>query len=176
VKQAQLILFSGLPGSGKTTLARRLAQQLHIPVLAKDRIQAALRAHGLAGRATADGYHLMLELADEQLALGISVILEAVFPLAGFRVSAQELAQRHSAGFRAIYCYCSDEGVWQKRMQVRQPLVPHWTPVGWDDVERLRASFQPWDPQEALFIDSLNDLEENLALVLKWVQQVKCKM
>jgi hypothetical protein len=55
-------------------------------------------------------------------------------------------------------------------MQVRQPLVPHWTPVGWDDVVRLRATFQPWDPQEALFIDSLNDLEENLALVLKWVQ------
>ena len=128
------------------------------------------RAQGLAGRATADGYRLMLELADEQLALGISVILEAVFPLAGFRVSAQELAQRHSARFRAIYCYCSDEGVWQKRMQLRQPLVPHWTPVGWDDVERLRASFQPWDPEEALFIDSVNELEENLALVLKWVQ------
>ena len=175
MKQAQLILFSGLPGSGKTTLARRLAQQLHIPVLAKDRIQAALRAHGLAGRATADGYHLMLELADEQLALGISVILEAVFPLAGFRVSAHQLAQQHSAGFRAIYCYCSDEGVWQKRMQARQPLVPHWTPVGWDDVERLRASFQPWDPQEALFIDSLKGLEENLGLVLEWVQPVKRK-
>jgi predicted kinase len=170
MEQALLILFSGLPGSGKTTLARRLAQQLHIPVLAKDRIQAALRAHGLAGRATADGYHLMLDLADEQLALGISVILEAVFPLTGFRVSAHRLAERHSAGFRAIYCYCSDEGVWQKRMQVRQPLVPHWTPVGWDDVERLRASFQSWDPQEALFIDSLKGLEENLGLVLEWIR------
>lgn len=168
MKQAQLILFSGLPGSGKTTLARRLAQQLQLPVLAKDRIQAALRAHGLAERATADGYHLMLDLADEQLALGVGVILEAVFPLPGFRDAARQLARQHGAGFRAIYCYCSDEEVWRQRITGRQQLVPHWTPVGWDDVERLRPSFQPWDPQEALFVDSLNEVEENLVRVLRF--------
>jgi predicted kinase len=166
-----LILFSGLPGSGKTTLARMVARHLRIPLLGKDRFQSALRTHGLAARATPDGYHLMLDLADEQLSLEVSIILDAVFPKDGFRLAARDIARRNGANFRAIYCYCSDETIWQERMKERQEFVPNWTPVDWDEVQRLRAFYQPWDPQTTLFIDSLNDLSENLALTLRWIQE-----
>jgi len=165
-----LVLISGLPGTGKTALARGLVQALRIPVFAKDRIQSALRTRGLAERATVDGYHLMFDLADEQLSLGLGVVLDAVFPLAEFRLVARAIARRHQARFRPIYCYCSDETAWRERVGGRRQFVPNWTPVGWEEVERLREIYEPWEPETTLFVDALNPVEENLALALGWIQ------
>lgn len=86
--------MSGLPGCGKSTLAREIARRLGIPLFAKDRFQSLLCRNGLAGRGTADGYHLLLDMADEQLSLGVSVVLDAVFPQQGFRQAAAEIAAR----------------------------------------------------------------------------------
>jgi predicted kinase len=165
-----LVLISGMPGTGKTALARGLVQALRIPVFAKDRIQSALRTRGLAGRATVDGYHLMFDLADEQLGLGLGVVLDAVFPLVEFRLVARDIARRHRACFRPIYCYCSDESVWRERLGGRRQAVPYWTPVGWAEVERLREIYEPWEPETTLFLDALDPVEENLALALGWIQ------
>ncbi len=171
-----LILFSGLPGTGKTVLARIVARHLHIPLLAKDRIQSALRVRGLADRTTPDGYHLMFDLANEQLSLGVSVVLDAVFPMEGFRLAARDIACRNSANFCPIHCYCSDQSVWRERMKGREQYVPNWTPVGWEAVERLQATYEPWDPETTLFVDSLNDLEDNLVLVMDWIHRGSCRV
>jgi predicted kinase len=165
-----LVLFSGLPGTGKTALARRVARHLHIPLLAKDRIQSVLRVRGLADRTTPDGYHLMFDLADEQLSLGVSVVLDAVFPMEGFRSAACDIARRNNADFCPIYCYCSDQSVWRERMKGREQYVPNWTPVGWEAVERLQAMYESWDSETTLFVDSLNDFEDNLVLILEWIR------
>ena len=169
LERTSLILFSGLPGSGKTTLARQVAQHLKIPVFGKDRIQAALRMHDLAERVSAHGYLIMLDQADEQLSLGLSVVLEAVFPLKQFREQAWEIANRHHAAFRTIYVYCSDDEIWKARMTNRMLYVPNWTPVGWEDVTRLRTYFEPWDATTTLFVDSLQSAEHNLEPVLDWI-------
>ncbi|MBL8118000.1 MAG: AAA family ATPase, partial [Anaerolineae bacterium] len=52
--ESTLILFAGMPGSGKTTLARIIARRMNIPVFAKDRVQRVLRDHNLAAANTGD--------------------------------------------------------------------------------------------------------------------------
>lgn len=163
-----LILFAGMPGSGKTTLARLVARQLCIPIFSKDRVQRVLRDHHLAAENTGDGYYIILDQADEQLNLGISVILDATFPLDHFRMVASEIAARHAANFCAIYCYCSDDRVWQKRMQDRVHYIPGWKPVGWNDVLRMREYYQPWD-ENAHHVDSLLPPHKNIDSVLNVV-------
>ena len=167
-----LILLSGLPGCGKTTLAHRLAKDLRIPLFAKDHLQSALRRQGLASRSGAEGYRMILDLAEAQLSLGVSVILDAVFPKVGFRREAEEIAHCHGAMLRPIYCYCSDEALWQERMTGREQLVPDWSPVGWEEVVRLRGDFQAWQPKEALFLDAVRPVEENFVQAKTWIVQL----
>ena len=165
-----LLVFTGLPGCGKTTLARHDCPSIGIPIFSKDRVQSALVQQNLAPRATADGYLLILNLAEEQLSLGVSCILDAVFPLPGFRQSLQEIAARHGARLRVVHCLCSNEAIWQKRMQGREQFHDHWTPVGWEEVERLRAIYEPWPKlTSTLEVDAINDPDQNLRKVLTWL-------
>ncbi len=164
-----LIIFAGMPGSGKTTLARMVAEMLRIPILAKDRVQRVLRDRDMADPTSGEGYYLILDLADEQLSLGVSVILDATFPLDHFRTVASDIAARHNARFCAVYCYCSDEAVWRARMEGRVQYIPGWKPVGWTDVERMREYYQSWG-ENALAVDSVLAPEENFPLVLSYIQ------
>lgn len=146
-----------------------LSRRLGIAVFAKDRVQRVLRDHNLADGNTGDGYYIILDIADEELSLGLNVILDATFPLDHFRTVASEIAARHKAKFCAIYCYCSDDNVWRDRMTSRVQYVPGWKPVGWDDVLRMREYYQPWN-DNALFVDSLKSPEENYPLVLEYIK------
>ncbi len=173
--EATLILFSGMPGSGKTTLARLVARRLGIPVFAKDRVQRVLRDHNLADSSTGDGYYIILDQADEQLSLGISVILDATFPLDHFRMVASEIAARHRTRFCALYCTCSDDAVWSDRMKQRVQYVPGWKPVGWEDVLRMRDYYQPWN-DNALTVDSIIPPEDNYSLVVDYIRRAERRM
>src|SRR5215813_1810636 len=72
----RLILLCGLPGAGKTTLARRLAQEVPAVRFGADEWMARLRVdlHDEEMRDRLEG--LFWELAQELLRLGTSVILE----------------------------------------------------------------------------------------------------
>jgi predicted kinase len=150
-----------------------VARHLGVPIFAKDRFQSVLRFHGLAERSTADGYHLMFDLAEEQLSLGVSVILDAVFPLPDFRIKMEQLAYHYNANFSPIYCYCSDENTWKERVTNRTKIVQNWTPADWESVTEIRLYFVGWNPDTTLFIDAVNTLTDNLDSIFVWTNQEK---
>jgi len=164
--QSKCILFSGLPGSGKTTLARQLAIRLQIPLFSKDTIDRILRDDGLVEGSSLTGYHLLMDLAEQQLSFHISTILDAVFPMQGFRERVASIAQKHDAKLLVIHTYCSDDAVYRQRLTSRVVYHQGWTAKGWEEVERVRSFYQPWEQNAAIFLDAIVPVEENLARIL----------
>lgn len=102
-----LVVVTGPPAAGKTTVARELATQLRLPLVAKDTIKEALfdglGAGDLAwsrrlGEAT---YLALLAVAEESVAVGASLVLEANFVRGS---KAEQRLAAFPARFVQVHC------------------------------------------------------------------------
>jgi predicted kinase len=170
----KLIVFSGLPGTGKSALAEAVGRELGIPVFAKDWLEAMLLRCELAptnpdkplGFAA---YQFLTVLAERQLMLGQSVILDSVASTESIRSSWKQLAAGYDAEWRVIECVCSDESLHRARMNVRQRNIPDWHELDWSEVERVKAYYLPWD-EDRLIVNAAEPLESNLKRVFEYLR------
>lgn len=168
-----LTIFSGLPGTGKSTLARLAVPKLRISLLGIDEIVSSIPAH-MSQHADPywdDMIGILLKLVESQLELGLSVMVDSVF-MGEDRYQANEIARRHKAEFRPIYTYLSDERVWEERVRQRVEAAPPEIKAmiaTWERLQEQRKAFYPWKPGSALFVDGLAPVETNLTKVLQFV-------
>jgi len=168
----KFIVFSGLPGVGKSQLAEATAHRLGIPVFAKDWLEASLVRSGLTVANTdsklgAAGYDLLTHLAERQLSLDQSVILDSVASTESIRSTWRKISRKYHADWRVVECICSDESVHRKRLLIRQRHIPGWHELEWAEVEHVRSYYATWN-EERLIVDSMQSLESNLEFVLAY--------
>jgi len=152
-----LVIFSGVPGTGKTTLAEYAAGKLRAPVFGVDIVEAALWRAGIRSEQGSQGaaYGILSALAEAQLKLSQSACIDAVVGLASARESWRSLAARHAARLRFVECVCSDRELHRQRIESRQRNIPGWYELTWEDVKRSMARFEPWHG-ERLVLDAAN--------------------
>ena len=171
----KLIIFTGLPGAGKSTIAEAVARQLGIPVYAKDWLEATLKRCELQPKDESSpnlgyaGYELLTVLAERQLKLGQSVILDSVASIERIRQQWQDLAAAYNADWSVIECICSDETEHRNRLSKRQRNIPGWHELEWAEVERVRSYYAPWN-EERLIIDSMDSIEANCVNVIQYIR------
>lgn len=166
---AKLIVFSGLPGTGKSTLANRLARELQVPLLCIDDLIGDV-PEGAGIPFWDSKVAILLRLAEVQLELGLSLILDSVF-MNMDRYHAQVLARKHDARFYPIYVFLSDDQAWEERVRARYEEAKHKGVATWERIQHQRERFRPWDPGTALFIDSLNTSDRNYETILNFVRK-----
>jgi predicted kinase len=171
-KNKKLIVFSGLPGTGKSALAEAIGRELGIPVFAKDWLEGVLLRSNVVPAETEKqlgsvGYDLLTVLAERQLRLEQSVILDSVASTISIRNIWRDLAQRYKADWRVIECICSDSAVHRERLEKRQRGIPGWHELTWADVEYVRSYFTPWD-ENRLILDSMRSMEKNILEALEY--------
>lgn len=170
----KLIVFSGLPGTGKSALAEAVGRELSIPVFAKDWLEATLLSSELQPinpekPLGSVGYQLLTILAERQLMLGQSVILDSVASTESIRTTWRELVTRCTAGWAVIECICSDAAIHRSRLENRQRNIPGWHELDWAEVARVATYYAPWQDGR-LVLDAVEPFEHNLSKVFDYLK------
>ena len=162
----KLIVFSGLPGTGKSSLAEAIGRDFRIPVFAKDWLEATLLRSDLKPTSEEKslgfaGYELLTTLAERQLMLGQSVILDSVAASLSIRSVWRQLSDQYGADWRVVECICSDQPLHRSRLSGRKRSIPGWHELEWSEVERVRQYYVSWEG-DRLVLDMTNAFSENL--------------
>ena len=160
------VIFSGLPGTGKSTLSWRLARELKVPLLCIDDVIGEIPEN--AGFSFWDSrISILMDLIETQLKIGLDVIVDSVFMNLD-RHHAQALARKYNARFRPIYVYVSDENLWRERVTKRFNDLNNPDVATWEGIQHQRLHFREWQTGTALFVDNAQPLEQNYADVLRF--------
>ena len=162
-----LVVFSGLPGVGKTTLARQVAQSLGATYLRIDTIEVAVARSGLEAGEAPVGYLVAAGLAVEQLRIGLPVVSDAVNSVEIARVGWREVARETRAELRLVHVVCSDPDEHRRRVESRLPDLDGHVPPTWTEVRR-----RSWEPltDPHLTVDNVGDTRGHVEEILTWVR------
>ncbi len=115
-----LISFSGLPGTGKSTLARALALRLDATYVRIDTIEDALLMDDGGSLVTKGaGYRVAYAIVEENLKLGRTVIADSVNPIMLTRMAWRDVAKRSRVTIIDVVVVCSDKAQHQSRIEAR---------------------------------------------------------
>ena len=147
-----LIVLAGLPGTGKSTIARGLAQRLSAQWLRIDAIEQALRgALGLGEDVGEAGYAAAYAVARSNLEIGGTVIADCVNPLALTRAAWRNVAACAGSPFVEVELVCSDPVEHRRRVEARTSDIEGLALPSWPAV--LARRYEAW-PEPHLVIDT----------------------
>lgn len=162
-----LIVLGGLPGVGKTTLARELVPVLSAVHLRLDGIEDALRAAGSPVGSL--GYQAAYAVAEDNLALGHIVIADSVNPVAATREAWLATARRANRPAVEVEVECSDVEEHRGRVEARLRETSGRSGPTWADV--TARVYEPWESEHVIIDTAGRTAAESVALILSAFSQ-----
>jgi predicted kinase len=160
-----LIILSGLPAVGKTTIAQELAGAAVAVHVRVDTIEQAMRQAGWEVRG--EDYSVAQAVAGDNLRLGHIVIADCVNPWPLTRAAWRAVADAAGVSSLDVEIICSDLDEHRRRVETREPDIEGHRLPTWQEV--LARDYHPWD-RDRLVIDTARvDVEGAVRLLLEHV-------
>lgn len=181
MKKPLLIGITGPPASGKSTLARLLAQQVHLPLLSRDELKEGyLRTlklnHNEAIAATGKIiYDSFFEIAELFVSKKISLIIEAAFQDKLWKPKLEPLSEK--AVIKIIVCK-TDLNLIQERFSKRitsnadREKFHGDASMSKEELDQLTANYQqPKMNIPTLFVDTTKNYNPSMERIIEFVVQ-----
>ncbi len=167
-KKGHLYIFSGLPGAGKTALAKSLSAHIKASYLRIDTVEVGI-SDLCNFKVEGEGYRLSYRIAADNLRIGNAVVADSCNPIKLTRREWQGVATSNNSFYTNIEIICSDKGEHKKRIEERDCDIPGSIQPSWKQV--IEREYDPW-AEERIRIDtagksikeSFNDLLSKLKL------------
>ena len=168
-----LIVFGGLPGVGKTAIARELARRIGAVYLRIDSIEQAIRASGGASQPMNDaGYRVAYAVAEDNLRTGRTVVADSVNPLTLTREAWVSVARRGGVRTMEIEVTCSDVAEHRRRVGTRTTDIPGLQLPSWEDV--LGREYQRWAGDHLVIDTAGRTVAQNVDAILRALPGQTC--
>ncbi|MHB8882925.1 MAG: bifunctional aminoglycoside phosphotransferase/ATP-binding protein [Thermodesulfovibrionales bacterium] len=171
----RLILIGGLPGTGKSTVARMIANRLGADYLNSDIVRkelaglepgtaapASFKSGIYSARVTKLTYDELFAQAEQSLLAGRSMVLDATFSRGTWRRRGRSLARRLKALAVMVECHCPP-GVVRARLKARR-ISGGVSDAGWEIYKALKRNYERPDA-DTVRVDTTEPLEKGLAKI-----------
>lgn len=164
-----LVIFGGLPGTGKTTIAQKLAGQIGATYIRVDSIEQAIRDCNPARSLPEAGYRIAYAVAADNLRLGRTVVADSVNPLQITRDAWRDVGRRTQVSTLEIEVICSDLKEHRRRVEQRATDIAGLKLPTWQEV--VEREYHPWDREHILVDTATESAEESVRLLQRTLQQ-----
>ena len=162
-----LLQMAGVPGSGKSALARLIGASTGAVVLDKDVLKSAILDAGVENDPHAGGiaYETMFALAEHLLGQDRAVVMDSPSFYESIPTKGAAIAARRHVPYDFIECVCPDEAELRRRLRERSGVLR--SNPGEDVLDDLPETKTP--PGAYLRIDTTESLERCLELALEYL-------
>ena len=161
-----LIIFGGLPGVGKTAIARELARQIGALYLRVDSIEQGVRDSGVLNQPLNDaGYRVAYAVAEDNLRLGRTVVADSVNPLLLTRHAWVEIAKKTQVSAIEVEVKCSDLDEHRRRVETRASDISGLRLPTWAEV--VSRDYHSWDHEHLVVDTAACTVEQSVTAIRK---------
>ncbi len=165
-----LLLLCGLPGTGKSFLAHRLAEALPFVIIESDTVRKILFPQPRYTAQESRGVHRTCHaLMAKLLKRGVRVIYDATNLIEYHRELVYRIAERAGARLVVVKTVAKEEVV-RERLRGRQEGTAELSGADWRIYRRMASRQEPVSHPH-LVIDTSEDLEEAVAKVLRFIRR-----
>lgn len=163
-----LIIFSGLPAVGKTSVAKCLAKKIKATYLRIDTIENAISNAKLTIKEVGPaGYFVGYSVAKENLSLGLAVIADSTNLLQITREAWKNVAISSGVSFLEIELICSNREEHIRRVVSRENDIPGLHLPSWQEI--IDREHEAWSREHITIDTSTTTIDEAVEIIIQYL-------
>jgi predicted kinase len=161
-----LFVFSGLPGTGKTTLSKLISKYYHTTYFRLDSIEQGLRDL-CEVNVQGEGYRLCYRITRDNLLLGNSVVVDCCNPISLTRKEWDEVAKGAGASIINIEITCFDKVEHINRVSTRENDIPNLALPSWNEIEKRH--YEKWNDEIICIDTSKQNVDDSMKQLIELI-------